>query len=113
LRGCRKDEENLEKIHAVLDKASVMRYNLLRFDEGGVGMELDLHGMNLFQARNALTGALRRATAADYRLRVIHGYRLGGAIKDMIRDEFYSHPRVIRVEDNPNPGQTVLVLREY
>ncbi len=76
-------------------------------------MELNLHGMNLFQARNALAGALRRATAADYRLCVIHGFRQGSAIRDMIRDEFYTHPRVIRVENNPNPGQTVLVLREF
>lgn len=86
---------------------------LSHFDESGEGMELDLHGMNLYQARNALSGALKRATTADYRLRVVHGHRQGSAIKDMIRDEFISHPRVIRVEDNPNPGQTVLVLREY
>ena len=39
-------------------------------------MEIDLHGMNLFQARNAVASALRRATAADYRLRVVHGRRV-------------------------------------
>lgn len=47
-------------------------------------MEIDLHGMNLFQARNAVASALRRATAADYRLRVVHGHRQGSATRDMV-----------------------------
>jgi len=76
-------------------------------------MELDLHGKNLYQARTAVSSALMRATAADYRLKIIHGYRQGSAIRDMIREEFTSHPRVIRIEPSMNPGQTILVLREY
>ncbi len=76
-------------------------------------MELDLHGMNLHQSRVAVMSALRRATSADYRLKVIHGYRNGSAIRDMLLDEFSNHPRVIRIEPGFNPGQTVFVLREY
>ncbi len=76
-------------------------------------MELDLHGKTLQQARVAVMAALKRATTADYRLNIIHGYRGGSAIRDMLREEFASHPRVIRLENSPNPGQTVFVLREY
>lgn len=76
-------------------------------------MEIDLHGKNLYQARIAVSSALTRATAADYRLKIIHGYRQGSAIRDMIREEFRSHPRVIRFEPGSNPGQTEIVLREY
>lgn len=76
-------------------------------------MEIDLHSMTLSQARIAVMGALRRATSADYRLKVIHGYRGGSAIREMLLDEFARHPRVIRVEPSFNPGQTVFVLREY
>ncbi|HSK68425.1 MAG TPA: Smr/MutS family protein [Candidatus Limnocylindria bacterium] len=76
-------------------------------------MEIDLHGMNVFQARNALAGALRRVTAADYRMTVIHGHRGGSAIKEMVLEEFARHPKVKRVEPGLNPGQTVFVLREY
>ena len=47
-------------------------------------MELDLHGKNLFQARTAVMSALARATAADYRLRIIHGHKQGSAIRDMV-----------------------------
>lgn len=76
-------------------------------------MEIDLHGLNLFQARTAMMSAMKRVTRADYRLVVIHGHRGGGAIRDMVREEFARHPLVIRIEPNPNPGQTILVLREY
>ncbi|MDO5022344.1 MAG: Smr/MutS family protein [Eubacteriales bacterium] len=76
-------------------------------------MDVNLHGKNLYQARIAVRSALMRATAADYRIRIIHGYRGGTAIRDMVREEFSVHPRVIRVENSLNPGETVLVLREY
>lgn len=76
-------------------------------------MELDLHGKNLFQARIAVSSALTRATSADYRLRIVHGYRQGSAIRDMLREEFKGHPRVLRMETGMNEGQTIFVLREY
>ena len=43
---------------------------------GGV-VELDLHGMNTYQAQIAVDAALRRAGNSTYRLRLIHGYRGG------------------------------------
>lgn len=76
-------------------------------------MEIDVHGKNLFQARGAVASALARATSADYRLCVIHGFRGGTAIRDMLHEEYARHPRVLRIEPSANPGQTILVLREY
>ncbi len=60
-----------------------------------------------------MNAALRRATAADYRLRVVHGYRGGSALKEMLLEEYAGHPKVIRIERSLNEGQTDLVLREY
>lgn len=76
-------------------------------------MELNLHGKNLHQARVALMSALKNARASDYRLRVVHGFRNGTALRDMCRQEFSTHPRVLRIEQTPNPGETIFVLREY
>lgn len=76
-------------------------------------MQIDLHGKTLYQARVALDAALRRVTRADYRLTVIHGYMGGTALKDMVREEYGQHPKVLRLEPSANPGQTILVLREY
>ncbi|NLD52922.1 MAG: hypothetical protein GX650_08480 [Clostridiales bacterium] len=60
-----------------------------------------------------MDAALRRTTRADYRLRVVHGYSGGQAIKQMLAEEYANHPKVVRIEPNPNPGITIFVLREY
>ena len=76
-------------------------------------LELDLHGMNAYQAKTAVDAALRRARGGTYRLRLIHGYRGGTALRDMIRTAYRSHPKVLRIELGLNPGETDLVLREF
>lgn len=75
-------------------------------------LELDLHGKNQHQARLAIDAALRRARGL-YRLRLIHGFRQGTAIQDMILQTYDGDPRVLRIVPGGNPGQTELVLREY
>ena len=78
---------------------------------GGIA-ELDLHGMNAYQARITLDAALRRAGGQVYRLRVIHGYNLGNHLQELVREQYRSHPKVLRVLP-VNPGVTDLVLREF
>ncbi len=71
---------------------------------------LDLHAKNRYQARIAIDAALRSACGA-YRVRVIHGYHDGTAIRDLIAEEYAAHSKVkrlIRISD----GITDLVLRE-
>ena len=76
---------------------------------GGV-VELDLHGMNTYQAQIAVDAALRRAGA--YRLRLIHGYRGGTAIRDMLWLTYGRRSQVKRMV-SVSEGVTELVLREY
>lgn len=76
-------------------------------------MEIDLHGKNLYQARVLLMSTLKKATPADYRLRVIHVYHGGDTLRAMVQETASSHPKVLRIEKAPNEGETVLVLREY
>ena len=78
----------------------------------GATVELDVHGMTLYQAFLAIDAALKRAGGA-YRIRVIHGYHGGTALRDGIRARYAAHPKVLRVELGLNQGQTDLVLREY
>lgn len=78
---------------------------------GGI-IELDVHSMTVYQARTAIDAKLRRSAGA-YRLRVIHGYHDGTALRDAIRREYAKHPKVLRIELGLNPGETDLVLREW
>ena len=73
-------------------------------------LELDLHGKNEYQAKVAIDAALRRAKAGTYRLRLIHGYHGGTALRDMIRRDYAT--KCLRVQPLDN-GRTDLVLREF
>lgn len=73
---------------------------------------LDLHGCTVYQAKTAIDAALRRSRGA-YRLRLIHGFHGGTALRDMIRTTYRANPAVLRVEIGLNGGETDLVLREW
>lgn len=75
-------------------------------------IEIDLHGCNQYQAKVKVDAALKRANRSVYRLRLVHGYNGGTALRNMIRKEYRSHPKILRVELGLNPGATDLVLRE-
>ena len=75
-------------------------------------VELDIHGMTKRQAKVYIESRLRRCGRDVYRLRVIHGYRGGTELRDMVRQELSRHSKVLRVEVGLNPGETDLVLRE-
>ena len=74
---------------------------------GGV-VELDLHGMNTYQAQIAVDAAGN----GTYRLRLIHGYRGGTAIRDMLWLTYGRRSQVKRMV-SVSEGVTELVLREY
>ena len=76
-------------------------------------VQLDLHGRNVYQARVAVDTALRRAGSGVYRIRVIHGWNAGTALRDFLHEEYARHPKVRRVAPGSNPGITELILREY
>ena len=75
-------------------------------------VEVDVHGMTVDQAAVAVDSSVRRANNSVNRIRVIHGYHGGTAIRDMVRSRYRSNPKVRRIENGPNPGSTDLVLRE-
>lgn len=75
-------------------------------------IELDVHGMNAFQAKIYIESQLKRAGSGVYRLRIIHGFHRGTTLQQMIRKEFKSHPKVIGIEIGLNQGETDLILRK-
>ena len=76
-------------------------------------IEVDLHGKNQYQARVAIASTLRRAGVGVYRVRIVHGFNNGTALRDLVRQEFAVHPKVLRIEHGLNAGVTELVLREW
>lgn len=83
--------------------------------QNGPIIEIDLHGMDVRQARTRIEKAVADAGPGVYRIRLIHGYHRGTAIAKMIREDFgYGlEPKIKRIEGGWNEGITELVLREY
>ncbi len=81
---------------------------------GGV-IEMDVHGLNGLEAKEAIEGRIRAAERGVYRIRVIHGFHGGTRLRAMIREEFghEREPKVKRIEMGDNQGITELVLREF
>ena len=75
-------------------------------------VEVDIHGMNSYQAKLCLESVLKRAKGDVYRIRVVHGYHGGTALRELVRREIAKNPKVLRVELGANQGETELVLRE-
>ena len=77
-------------------------------------VEIDLHGMNCYQAKTCIDRQLKKANGSVYYIRLIHGYNSGTELKNMIQDEYSCgrHHKVIRVKLGSNPGITNLILRE-
>lgn len=51
-------------------------------------IELDVHSMNRAQAKTYIDSQLKRAKKDIYQIKVIHGYRGGTAIRDMVRKTY-------------------------
>ena len=79
---------------------------------GGV-ITADLHGKNTYQAGITVDSLLKRAKSGTYRLRLIHGYHGGTAIRDFLKEQYASHPKVRRIVVSHDGGTTELILREY
>jgi len=75
-------------------------------------IELDVHGLTKRQAKLLIESRISRAGHGVYRIRVVHGYRGGTELRDMVRSEIAKNSKVLRIELGLNPGETDLVLRE-
>lgn len=89
-----------------------MKYNRGGVMSGGI-ITVDLHAKNTYQAKTQVDALLRRSGNGTYRLRLLHGYHGGTALRDLIRTEYAQHPKVRRIVLSADGGATDLVLREF
>lgn len=73
-------------------------------------MTVDLHQMSTSQAKAWLSAKVTGAPKEVREILVVHGYRGGTALQNMVRKSF-RHDRVKRVILGLNPGETILLLK--
>jgi len=85
---------------------------MAKLNTGSAIMEVDIHNMTVEQAKIFLKSKLKGSSGV-YRIRVIHGYHGGTALRDLVRRQIAKDPKVIRTEIGINPGETDLILKEF
>lgn len=71
---------------------------------------VDLHGHTTESARQLLDFTLKTLPPDARELEVIHGYRQGTALREMVRK--YRHRRIERKILSMNQGSTVFVIKK-
>ncbi len=74
-------------------------------------MEIDIHDLPVADAKRRLERILASAPPDVAEITVIHGYRSGNGLQQMVRITLKSK-RIARRILTLNPGMTVLVLRQ-
>ncbi len=83
----------------------------MRFWKEGSVAFADIHGMSPPEARRELIRLLDRLDGSVTELHVIHGYRGGDALRNMVQHSL-AHPRIARkMQSFLNEGETKLFLR--
>lgn len=75
-------------------------------------IEVDVHGCTAVEAKKKIDIVINKAHKSVYRIRVVHGYRTGTVLRDMVRYDYRNHEKVIRIATTVNAGETDLILRE-
>lgn len=74
-------------------------------------MTLDLHGYSVGEAKKIIEQTIARMPKGKQELTIVHGYRSGDAIKEMVRDRFeLRSKRIVRRRYTMNQGETILIL---
>lgn len=74
-------------------------------------IEVDLHDMQVDEARFYLEQAIDKAEYNIKMIEVVHGYRKGQAILNMVRHEF-KHKRIDKKVVPFNKGTTLIFLKQ-
>lgn len=77
-------------------------------------IEVNTHGLYVEEALKIVDKTVKSAGKGVYKIKVIHGFNRGSAIRTAIRDEYKygDDPKVKRVANGDNPGITELILKE-
>ncbi len=97
------------RLELILPVNEYMRLTFTDLDGVSTQMVADVHGMKCYEARRFINNTIA-IVRTDFQPTVIHGYRHGTAIRDMLADNFKnSHVRE-QYQDHFNQGLTHMII---
>lgn len=82
----------------------------MHVEQQGETLTVDIHGMRCEDAKERLLWLFGHQCKGIQRVTVIHGYRSGQILRDMVRS--LRHPRISRRVLSMNDGETIFFLNE-
>ncbi len=73
-------------------------------------MEIDLHDHTVDSARKLITDTLKNLPLDVREINIIHGYRQGTSLRNMIRN--YSNSKIERKILGLNQGSTIFIIKK-
>ncbi len=102
-------EQIMERMTFILNGDDLRRVNIQKDNKGNIIVVIDVHGMRVAEAKKVLNSIIIMYRF-PFKLRVIHGYNHGTAIRDMIADELDNQRIVSKKVMYYNPGITSIRL---
>ena len=88
------------------------RISICEFSNDLTNVKVDVHGLKCNQAKRFINNIINLARSA-FRLTIIHGYRHGTAIKEMLASNFENDHVLRRFSDTYNQGITHMLIAAY
>lgn len=101
-------DQMMQKMTFIMYGEDIWRVHISHEEDGTPVIIIDLHYMTCREAKRAINNIIAMFKF-DFKLKVIHGYNHGTAIRDMIRGEL-NNKRVTNMIYPHNQGQTILEI---
>ena len=100
------------RLRMILTKEELERIQVTENDNGLMAVTVDVHGLKCIQAKRFVNNIINIARSA-FHLTVIHGYRHGTAIKEMLDTNFDNDHICGKYPDYHNKGVTHMLIGAY
>ncbi len=101
-------QQIIDRLHMIYTDEYIRRLRIT-VNKRGISITTDVHGLTVKEARRFINNII---TILDIpiTLIIIHGYRHGHAIKEMIMDDFTNSKVICKIPDPQNKGVTNLAV---
>ena len=93
--------KNLNKLRFIITEKDLKRITFKQTADNNPVVIIDVHGMKCYEAKRFINNLVNLLLQTDFQLIVIHGYKHGTAIKDMLATN-YDNNRVYKQHIDPN-----------
>ena len=98
-----------EKFSAIYPGEEASRIRVFTQRNGSISVVIDVHGMKCWQAERFINNLINIARC-PFVMTVIHGYKHGTSILELVRKDLYNRHIVDRYSDKSNSGITYLAI---